>query len=50
MQHDEESTARPLTRERVLEALRKADGKTQKRDIARKFGIARFTVALPTRG
>ncbi|MGD9965003.1 MAG: ribonuclease R [Hyphomonadaceae bacterium] len=29
----------PLTRERVLEALRKAGGKAQKRDIARELGI-----------
>ncbi len=28
-----------LTRERVLEALRKAGGKAQKRDIARELGI-----------
>ncbi|MBX9747498.1 MAG: ribonuclease R [Hyphomonadaceae bacterium] len=29
----------PLTRERVLEAIRKAGGKAQKRDIARELGI-----------
>ena len=29
----------PLTRERVLEALRKSGGSAQKRDIARELGI-----------
>jgi ribonuclease R len=32
-------THAPLTKERVLEALRKAGGKAQKRDIARELGI-----------
>lgn len=29
----------PLTRERVLEAIRKSGGKAQKRDIAHELGI-----------
>ncbi|MGQ0532686.1 MAG: ribonuclease R family protein, partial [Caulobacteraceae bacterium] len=33
------SAPEPLTRERVLEALREAGGKAQKRDIARELGI-----------
>ena len=35
----------PLTRERVLEALRKTGGSAQKRDIARELGIGDISIS-----